>query len=213
LRDVVVGANGLWVSRFRSAEILRLDANGKVTARISPPDLQAPTGTTQANVAYRMIRGHAGGVVMVHQRSFAGEVVPTPGGYSGGDASGIMHTAVTKVDEEGRVLSTTAMISASVPVDVAESEDSALLLIAAAATPQPNTFSLLPRSTLVDSADLLFTPEAEHNGFAVTDGAFTASLPRAKWSLRAYRKGTIVQMREPSALVYKVAGCRFLVLP
>lgn len=64
LRDVVVDGSRLLVTRFRSAEMLALDATGAITARLSPPD-----DLCQPNVAWRMVALPGGGAAMVHQRS------------------------------------------------------------------------------------------------------------------------------------------------
>jgi hypothetical protein len=111
LRDVVVTSTGeLVVSRFKSAELLRLDLQGAVTRRDWPGRVlgtrQVPVPKEQRgefgarsvteidpfapNVAWRSLPGPSGSVVVVHQRAVQTEVVlvpPEPGvvsAYGGG---------------------------------------------------------------------------------------------------------------------------------
>jgi hypothetical protein len=82
LRDVVVLSGTLIVSRFRTAQLLVLDANGAIAQRVVPPSLPpaTPDGAWRIAVA-------ADGLYMVHQRAgvpvgSASMVVTTdPGGY------------------------------------------------------------------------------------------------------------------------------------
>lgn len=127
LRDVVVRGDRLLVSRFRSAELLVLDAEGGELARSHPP----ATSTTKkvSRVAWRIVPTDDGGVLMAHQLHLSPRselVVPTaPGGY-GGDAlsvptncAPVMASAVTKFDAEGRIVWWAPNLSAALPVDVA----------------------------------------------------------------------------------------------
>jgi mono/diheme cytochrome c family protein len=70
LRDVVVDAQDsdvLYVSRFRSAEVLVLDADGVITERLSPVSRGDAFGVP--GVAYRMRGASRGGVWLLHQRA------------------------------------------------------------------------------------------------------------------------------------------------
>src|SRR5207253_4481434 len=42
LRDVVVDGANLWVSKFRTAEVLRVSAQGEIWQRRMPPTMQTP---------------------------------------------------------------------------------------------------------------------------------------------------------------------------
>ena len=79
LRDVVVTPSGLAVSKFRSAEVLRVSA-GAVVRRDAQP---SPTDRAP-HVAWRMAAAPAGNVVVVHQVE-ATTAIPTaqPGAYGG----------------------------------------------------------------------------------------------------------------------------------
>jgi hypothetical protein len=70
LRDVVVVGDELWVSTFRDATVLRLDAEGALVDRIRLPlpDVVVRREPIAASVAWRMVRT-AEGVAVVHQRA------------------------------------------------------------------------------------------------------------------------------------------------
>jgi hypothetical protein len=148
LRDVVVTTTGqLVVSRFKSAEILRLDAAGTVVRRDWPgrvlgqrqvpaPEAERELGLTtvsrtdpfRANVAWRTLPGPDGSVVVVHQRAVEEEIelVPASEGvssYGGGDGSapgcsGISQNALTVVGPFGATTNLTVS-GAPLPVDAA----------------------------------------------------------------------------------------------
>jgi hypothetical protein len=86
LRDVIVGQGSLAVTKFRSAEVLRIASNGTVTRR---DPLPSPDGSFAAHVAWRTVAGPSGTVVTVHQAESVSSVVTTvQGGYGGGGACG-----------------------------------------------------------------------------------------------------------------------------
>jgi mono/diheme cytochrome c family protein len=136
LRDVVVEGERLYVSRFRSAEIIVLD-RGEVRTRFLPPKTESiqqvvtssdPHGGSGAlvpvsmapAVAWRMVASPTGGAMMLHQRAIEGEVSLTEGGY-GGDfcTGGIVETGVTTVDSQGGAVAGPALAGAALAVDLA----------------------------------------------------------------------------------------------
>lgn len=133
LRDVVVENGNLWVSRFRSAEVLRLDAAGGIAERLAPPTLVRPRldadfNTIEApfepNTAWRMTANPAGGVAIVHQRSTTEEITLEPSesgstayGSVGGNCNGIQRSSVTTFQAGGHVVSGPD-VSVSLPVDM-----------------------------------------------------------------------------------------------
>ena len=148
LRDIVVEGNLLRISRFRSTEILTVDASGSVTRRISPGDFRdgmARGGQLfTPSVAWRMVGMKDGGVAMVHQRGVDDEIqrgTPghvAPGSYGGGQTDngqcqGIIHTAVTRVMADGTVQSGPALGEFPLAVDMALSADGKLVAIISAA--------------------------------------------------------------------------------
>jgi hypothetical protein len=95
LRDVVVSNNTLYVSRFRSAELLQLDAQGKIASRIVPPtvtrlDLSGAPSTGNGTipavpaVAWRTVAMPDGRLLIMHQRQLKTVLHPSHGGYGAG---------------------------------------------------------------------------------------------------------------------------------
>ena len=92
LRDVVVDGPRLRVSRFLSAELLTVEADGTVSGRRRRPGsfraVAARGGQLfTPGVAWKMAEMPDGsGVMMLHQRGVDDEVQPVVGGYGGPDA-------------------------------------------------------------------------------------------------------------------------------
>ena len=81
LRDVLIDGKGLRISRFRSAELLSIDASGSITSRAkahSSVDLAARP--FDAAVAWRTIGLPGGGLATLHQTGLA---APVPAAFSG----------------------------------------------------------------------------------------------------------------------------------
>jgi len=200
LRDVVVTSDGVWLSRFRSAEILRLDSEGKVLFRTSLPNAKGIMGESVSSVAWRMVPNAAGGVIVVHQRAFAGEVAPSDGGYgSTGVAGGMVSSAVSAVSENGSTSGTAVALSAPLPVDVAQSPVSGRLLLAAAAMEHPTVGSNFGRTLLLNPSQLQFSAAPSGENTAELDGA---PLPRGQLVAVAFAGDTpVLQYRSPMSLV------------
>ena len=141
LRDVVVDGSSLRVSRFRSAELLTVAANGTMSERLTPPgfrSLDTRNGQTYtASTAWRAMSMPTGGVVMLHQRGLMDEVQPTAGGYGGfSPCDAIVQTAITTVTTVAPGQETTqtgpAMAGMVLPVDMALSSDGTKVAIIAA---------------------------------------------------------------------------------
>jgi len=81
LRDVLVSGDRLFVTRFKSAEVLELDANGALISRSRPSEIQGPftsvvgissdagTKNFEPAVAWRTLLGPNGSLMMLHQRA------------------------------------------------------------------------------------------------------------------------------------------------
>jgi hypothetical protein len=82
LRDVVVADGMLVLTRFRAAELIYLDADRKVTRRVTPP---ADALGFESSVAWRAVATPGGSVMVSHQRAFSG-VIDVGGGGSPGSA-------------------------------------------------------------------------------------------------------------------------------
>jgi hypothetical protein len=146
LRDVVVAGGQLYVSRFRSAELLAIDATGAVSARIAPPTVQraAPmegelgsnTGSAamvdaKAEVAWRTIALADGTIVMTHQRALQTMLHTTTGGY-GGNCGGPIEDALTVVRPGQAPFAAFSSLFGALPVDTAVSPDGQTLAFAIA---------------------------------------------------------------------------------
>ena len=101
LRDVVIDGDRLLVSRFRAAELLVVESDGQISARLRPDgiglDRDAGAGdsglpTLSPAVAWRTIPAPGGGALMLFQEEQTSEIQIRPGGYAG--CAGIVRTAV-----------------------------------------------------------------------------------------------------------------------
>jgi Cytochrome c len=211
LRDVVVSSDGLWVSLFRSAQVLRLDGAGKVLKRIKFPNAPGGAGDTVASVAWRMVPGAGGGVVVVHQRAFTGEVMPSEGGYGAtGVPGGMVSSAISTVSEDGQTMGTSVALLAPLPVDVAQSPTTGRLLLASAAVEHPEEGSRFGRSLAVSPSELAFAKQPSPR-FAVTPSSTAQAIPRGQLVAVGFAgEEPVLQYREPSSLV---VGGRGILLP
>jgi len=157
LRDVVVDGDHLMVSRFRSAQLLVVDADGDITARWSPPPLTAtnPTPTTSSSgvatfgpaVAWRTTAAPGGGALMVFQEDQTSEVALSTGAY-GGRCGGIVRTAVSmhRADGTGWTL---VGLPTVLPVDVVSTPQGQFEVVSAStSSPTPAIIGFTNPSTL-----------------------------------------------------------------
>jgi mono/diheme cytochrome c family protein len=152
LRDVVAKDGRLYVSRFRSAEVLFVE-QGAIARRVELPTVNVVDHSSgsmramQAAVAWRMQNNPSGGVTVVHQRAtldevpidaadvadeqsgFGGSSVSPYGGAAGG-CGGIVQAAVTQIDADGRRRTTGSLSGVTLPVDLALSPDGLTFAIA-----------------------------------------------------------------------------------
>lgn len=154
LRDVVAADGRLYVSRFRTAEVLWIE-DGALTRRIALPDvlvrdsLGSRLRSMRATVAWRMQPHPNGGVLVLHQRSALdtvgidpdaselSEAETSPYGRGGADCSSIVHAAVTQVNADGAVLTSPSLARVILPVDVAIQADHGLFAVADAGGRDP----------------------------------------------------------------------------
>src|SRR5436190_2423753 len=154
LRDVVVDGSRLRVSRFLSAQLLTVEADGSVSDTAVLPGFRATAARGgqlyTAGVAWRTMEMPDGsGVMMLHQRGVTDEVQPVVGGYGGPDTcSGIVHPAVTMVSPDGKTHSGPAMAGMVLAVDMAISPDAKRIAFVSAGN-STNTFQGDPSATPV----------------------------------------------------------------
>ncbi|MCA9606704.1 MAG: hypothetical protein KC619_13960, partial [Myxococcales bacterium] len=145
LRDVLVGADRLYVSRFRSAELLEVDPDGgDVLARRQAPEqtreiLMRPEPTTaiaQPNTAWRIRFDASGDVVMLHQTSISTPIEVEMSGYSGDECGGgVVGPAISVFSTTTEdVFGGSTVSNAVLAVDLAVDDASSRYHVAAAAT-------------------------------------------------------------------------------
>lgn len=195
LRDVLVRGNDLWITRFKSAELLRVGSAGTLDRRsmiprslglLAQPAKSQGNGndpvetsstkdvTVEAGTAWRAVAAANGGAVIVHQQAVVDTIditAPSAQGsaYGGGmfGCSGIVKNTVSTVSPDGAVVSTTLQ-GAPLPVDVAVSPDQRWVAVAHAGTPD----FAAPRPTLVfPQADGDSPPTADGGGFGIGGGS------------------------------------------
>lgn len=161
VRDVLVKNGELWVSRFKSAELLRVDSQGLLTSTASIPrhfgnmqkqvkqgdieGIEQVSVNIDAGVAWRTVSNPAGGAVIVHQQEVVDDIpISKPsangssygGGGGGFSCDGIVKNAVTVVAPSG-AMTTTTIAGAPLPVDAAVSPDSKWVAVAHAGVSDP----------------------------------------------------------------------------
>lgn len=141
LRDVIVTPAGeRFVSRYRSAELIAIQADGSIASHSGPGPLTSP-GLTSADgtqvtmaptLAWKTVVGFDGNPWMLHQRSQVEEVViSTPGGY-GGSCGAITRGGVTRYGADGQPTGTMMLVDApALSVDVSVSPDGQWMAVAA----------------------------------------------------------------------------------
>jgi hypothetical protein len=137
LRDVVASGGYLWVTTFRTANILLVDGNGAVAKRFVVPMMTTNFKQTfEPSVAWRLQPLSDGRMALVHQLGLVDAVQVVQGGYGGGGfggcSTGIVQSAVAIIDARAGVESETALFQAVLPVDLAVEPKTSSLAIAVA---------------------------------------------------------------------------------
>jgi mono/diheme cytochrome c family protein/DNA-binding beta-propeller fold protein YncE len=161
LRDVVVAGGQLYVTRFRTAELLAIDATGAVSSRVTPPIVHRPapegpelgsgagSGTIDAvpDVAWRTIALADGTLVMAHQRALRTMLHTTTGGYGGECGGGPVEDALTVVRPGQPAFAALTTLDGALPVDIALAPDGATLAVAVAGAHDIQTVPVASLST------------------------------------------------------------------
>lgn len=139
LRDVIVNHGQLYATRFRTAELLKIDAAGAVTSRVVSPTTQrsnfgnegfgAPTDAGTAAtvpaipaIAWRTVGLPDGSTLMLHQRQLKKQLgTMQTGGYGGGcgGEGGPVEAALTVVGPTGVPTTIAPKFFGALPVDLA----------------------------------------------------------------------------------------------
>jgi hypothetical protein len=149
LRDVIVRGDAITVTTFRSANLITLDAEGAITARMQPPvvqrteqeggDILFATGDIHdavAAVAWRTIALADGRIAMSHQRRVATVLETQAGGYGGGCGSTPVESALTIIGTDGVATAIAPTVFGALPIDIAASPVSGTLAVVTAGTQQ-----------------------------------------------------------------------------
>ncbi len=154
LRDVVPVGSQLWVSTWRSANLVPVNADGTPGAALVPPSFGLPSSSSFVpGVAWRALPTPQGDVVVIHQRDVDGPVgsiqlsTPVPAYYSNYCTSPVVRSAATLV--KGGQVAASVELALDAPVDAAISPDGTLLSVVSpsqhevqtSAVPQPGESS------------------------------------------------------------------------
>jgi hypothetical protein len=201
LRDVFPRADGVFVSRFKSAELLSVDSNGAVQSTAQPAVIRQffPENDGSQSIdaldplGARRVRFQSDGTaVMLHQTAREGEITlePSedasnlnakgiPGGgsaYGGaGACTGVSGTAVTMFDSGGRVVRTMMLSMGTLPVDIAWSPKSHEMAIATAGAADP----LQPQSSFTAFGQVMPSSQAVPAGGGTASPVVPASTDAA----------------------------------
>jgi YVTN family beta-propeller protein len=160
LRDVVVEGERLYVSRFRSAELLVVENDGTVSTKLVPwpGTSNSPNGPVimKPAVAWRTVAAPGGGAIMVHQLVDSSPINVSQGGYGGGCRQ-IVSTTVSHLRLTRDGWSVEAIPSV-LPVDVATTAAGTMLVVPSAGWIPSATF----RSTAPFTV-FLAPPEGTHS--------------------------------------------------
>jgi hypothetical protein len=168
LRDVIVRPNGaLFVSRFKSGDLLSVDASGAVTSRAklrsierasNPDTIKSSAGIDplEPAVAWRAVGMPDGSAVMLHQYGLASTIVLKPSkpadpstpsappigdnspyGTPPGGCGGLVQPAVSQILPDGTVTMGAPITAGVLTVDAAASPDGKWVLLAHAGLHDP----------------------------------------------------------------------------
>ena len=225
LRDVVVVPEGLVVSRFKSAELIRLDAQGNVLARIAATGIERAaqdlskldvTDPLESAVAWRAVGTGSGAVLVLHQYGVARPLdlekknaSSQPAPYQAiGSCGGIVAQTVSALPAGGSALEMGMPLPvASLSVDVAASSDGAWLAVAhpgAKGVEPANIRVTLYRAEALPSLGRSPVRCAEAEGLVLVDGQAVAlaMLPGRAPAEIATTDFLVVQTRSPRGLAF-----------
>ncbi|MEO5725756.1 MAG: c-type cytochrome, partial [Byssovorax sp.] len=215
LRDVIVSGDRLVVSRFRSAELLVLDSDGKAVSAQKPPGIANNLNPEEnfgqssftATVAYRVVPMTTGGFAMVHQRSLVNAVtIEQPGGYGssgGGCDGGIVHSGVTIFSDAGtpNLGATPAFPGAALPVDIAVDASSGNIAMVAAGSDL--VIKTSPSGLANGSSDSVLC-STQHESIPV---------PGEPVAVAFWHGRLLTQTRQPATLQFVGEGAAPIILP
>ena len=196
LRDVIVSGKQLVVTRFRSAELLVIEADGTVSARSLPSpfasvDLHNQPVSFSPAVAWRTMASPTGGVLMLHQRGLSTEIDTSNFDSYGFDTEfAIAHSTVSSLTPNVAPVAW-PVIDTVLPVDFAISPAGDQVALAVASV------------TSSSSSNLVILP-ATPNAYTIKRGFTSGADLRAPGQITAVafeKSGVLLaQSREPASL-------------
>jgi mono/diheme cytochrome c family protein len=156
LRDVVVVGEGLWVSTFRTAHVIQIEAGGIIGATQTLPgsDPNAEQSSVVPNLAWRMAALPDGQIGISHQEAATFTLTTTTESpYYGGGCDGVSASAMSFLDPATmRVTASGLFDGVTLPVDFAIAPRAGTLAVLSAGsshTPGLPTLSVEPLDTFV----------------------------------------------------------------
>jgi|LNFM01.1.fsa_nt_gb DNA-binding beta-propeller fold protein YncE len=227
LRDVFVLRDGtLGVTRFRTAEVLVLGADGAVLRTISPPRLTEPLRAVRlpngesftprenfsvGRVAWRTTITQNGDIMMLHQRAITAPLLPTAAQEYYDNASNcrgsVSQAALTQISAGSMTAVAGARVGrATLAVDVAVSASGEIAVIAPGDARVPGGQQVVfSHTTALDLTNARNCLDAR----GVSTGT---ALPGQATAGAWVGSDVLVQLREPAALVFAKSG-RTIALP
>jgi mono/diheme cytochrome c family protein len=213
LRDIVMVKDTMVITRFRSAEILTVDATGNVTNSqvASPANFSGRVGPS--TLAFRAVAKGNSGVVVVHQSSSETVLGTGLGAYYGGNCGGsVADTFMTEVSGAGTSYAnpqTYPLGGATGPLDVAISPNGERTAVIATG----NSWALA--SSVKTQSQAVVALQAQRPTLQVIDSSSTGSVAGC-WDQQSKKLDEpgeavavafdgngqyIVQYREPAKLI------------
>jgi mono/diheme cytochrome c family protein len=202
LRDVVMVGAELAVTRFRSVEVLFLDAERNVTKRVTPLSTDSNFAAT---TAWRAIAAPSGQLVITHQRALEGEVgisqsssdgSSSPYGNSADPCASIVQGTLTMVSSQGEAVTHQTLPNTALPLDVAVSTRGLVAVANGAFDPQAFTLGQAQSFVVFDSQNLFGRSGDCGTGAATVDQRVATAT-----SVAFDANGRLlVQFRQPSEL-------------
>jgi hypothetical protein len=203
LRDVVISGTDIIVSRFRSAQLLTLDAGGTVRTDALLPHVSASQTSPQSAssaVAWRMLALPSGGVLVAHQLELTTAVVTAPSQPAPANTP-IWGGPVVEPDHLGPVTSTAStfggangetdvFLAGGLPVDIAVSSNGWFAAITAA-------------DGALTTSPLAAMSQAGPGAIATLPGTLSGFHERGQPVAVAFMPNqyTVVQLRAPAGIV------------
>jgi hypothetical protein len=123
LRDVIVRGDQLLVTTFRGANVLELDGQGALVARLSPPLTQRLDVNESVpaipEVAWRTVALPDGTILMSHQRRLGAMLRIVTGGYGGHCNGSPVESTLTSFGVDNQPFAVAPIAGATVPIDIA----------------------------------------------------------------------------------------------